>query len=191
MYPVRLTGHSVVLREWRTDDVRDVLRIVGDDRVTVWLSFASKTLDDAEQMVSDTLGRATLRPRDEYYLAVARPSDDRLIGFARLALGGVQAGKLGYAIACDEWGNGFATDAVRTLVEFGFTELRLHRISAAIGPDNVASVAVAERLGFSREGRLRDHVHTNGAWRDSLLYSVLADEWSSAAATRTSTRYVP
>ncbi|KLL10635.1 hypothetical protein FrCorBMG51_16775 [Protofrankia coriariae] len=45
------------------------------------------------------------------------------------------------------------------------------------GPDNAASVAVVKRAGFSYEGRIRDHVHTNGVWRDSLLYSVLEHEW--------------
>ncbi|MGH3903793.1 MAG: GNAT family N-acetyltransferase [Pseudonocardiaceae bacterium] len=46
-----------------------------------------------------------------------------------------------------------------------------------MGPDNAASIAIAQRLGMTYEGRIRDHVHTNGQWRDSLLYSVLTDEW--------------
>ena len=184
MYPVRLSGRRVVLREWQLCDVQDVLQIVGDDRVTGWLSFASKTPEEAEKMVSDTLGRAAQDPRSEYYLAVARPSDDRLVGFARLGLSGVRAAKLGYAVAFEQWGKGYASDAARTMVDFGFSELHLHRISAAIGPDNAASIAVVERLGFSREGRLRDHVHTNGSWRDSLLYSVLAQEWAAGAGQR-------
>jgi [ribosomal protein S5]-alanine N-acetyltransferase len=101
-----------------------------------------------------------------------------LIGFARLGLGGVKAAKLGYAIAHGHWGNGYVTDAARGLIRFGFEALHLQRISAAIGPDNSASIAVVTRIGFTHEGRLRDHVHTNGAWRDSELYSILAGEWS-------------
>ncbi|PZS38438.1 MAG: hypothetical protein DLM62_13760 [Pseudonocardiales bacterium] len=63
----------------------------------------------------------------------------------------------------------------RTIVGFGFTTLGRHRISAAIGPGNTASVAVAivTRLGSSGKARLRDHVFTNGARRDSILYSLL------------------
>jgi ribosomal-protein-alanine N-acetyltransferase len=90
---------------------------------------------------------------------------------------GVQAAKLGYAIAADHWGRGYATDAARAMVTFGFHELGLHRITAAIGPENAASMAVVKRLGFTREGHLRDHVFTNGAWRDSVLWSILAHEW--------------
>ncbi len=89
----------------------------------------------------------------------------------------MQAAKLGGAIAAAHWGQGYAIDAARTLIGHGFTALGLHRISAAIGPDNTPSIAMVNRLGFSQEGRLRDHVYTNGAWRDSELYSVLAHEW--------------
>jgi [ribosomal protein S5]-alanine N-acetyltransferase len=64
------------------------------------------------------------------------------------------------------------------MVRFGFAELGLHRISAAIGPDNKGSVSVVEHLGMKLEGRIRDHVFTNGTWRDSLLYSILVEELS-------------
>lgn len=67
------------------------------------------------------------------------------------------------------------------MIAFAFGQLGLHRTSAAIGPDNAASIAVARNLDIQYEGRLRDHVFTNGAWRDSLLYFVLADEWTSIA----------
>ena len=75
------------------------------------------------------------------------------------------------------WGYGYATDAARVIIEYGLRDLRLHRITAAIGPDNEASIAVVKKLGFRYEGRLRDHVFTNDAWRDSLLFSVLAQDW--------------
>ncbi|GAA1197158.1 hypothetical protein GCM10009675_10450 [Prauserella alba] len=64
------------------------------------------------------------------------------------------------------------------MLELAFGALRRHRVSAAVGPDNEASHAVVRRVGFTREGLLRDHVFTNGAWRDSVLYSILAGEWT-------------
>ncbi|MGC9671479.1 GNAT family N-acetyltransferase [Planosporangium sp. 12N6] len=176
MYPVTLAGRLVTLREFRAEDAADALAVVGDDEVTRWLSFDSRDLAATAKMINGAVERAQSVPRTEYYLAATLP-DDRLIGFARLGLGGVQAGTLGYAIRADQWGRGYATDAGRTLVDFGFRELGLHRISAAIGPDNAASIALVTRLGMQYEGRIRHHVFTNGAWRDSLLYSVLVDEW--------------
>ncbi|MEH0449870.1 GNAT family N-acetyltransferase [Streptomyces sp. B21-102] len=175
--PIRLVGKRVVLREFTREDVDDVLAIIGDDAVTTWLSFDSRDGVQAVAMIEGTMERATQKPRTEFYLGVTKRDDDRVIGFARIGLSGVQAGKLGYAVAAQEWGHGYATDAARTLITYAFKELRLHRISAAIGPDNAASIAVVQQLGFVREGVLRDHVFTNGQWRDSVLFSVLVHEW--------------
>jgi [ribosomal protein S5]-alanine N-acetyltransferase len=183
VYPVRLVGQRVTLREFEPADLDSVHAIVGDPRVTDRLSFNARDRAGATAMLTGIIERAGHQPRTEYYLAVtvtvnvsATPC---MVGFARLGLDGVRAAKLGYAVRADQWGHGYATDAARTLLAFGFGQLGLHRVSAAIGPDNAASVAVVDRLGFRYEGRIRHHVHTNGAWRDSLLYSLLENEFPS------------
>ncbi|ADB29226.1 GCN5-related N-acetyltransferase [Kribbella flavida DSM 17836] len=173
-----LTGERCRLREVRLDDLDDYLAITGDNRVTSWLSFDSHTRDGAQRSLRAAVDRSARADRPDYLLAVTRLDDDRMIGFARLGPTGVQAAHLGYAIAHRYWGHGYATDAARTMLRLAFTDLTLHRVSAAIGPDNQASIAVVDRLGFSYEGRIRHHVFTNNAWRDSLLYSLLTDEWT-------------
>jgi len=180
---VNLTGDRVRLREFRIEDLDDAGAILGDDRVTRWLSFDSKTREQQSDVITGAIERAQHTPRTEYYLAVTTHTDDRLIGFVRLGLSGVQAAKLGGAVAAPHWGHKYATDAARTIIDFGFTTLGLHRISAAIGPDNAASIALVTQLGFTKEGRLRDHVFTNGAWRDSILYSLLTHEWETPPAS--------
>jgi RimJ/RimL family protein N-acetyltransferase len=163
MYPVQLKGSQVTLREFRADDLDRVMTVVGDDRVTKTLSFDSRSTDQAATMLKETLIRAEQEPRTEYYLAIA-VAGAGLAGFARLGLNGVRAAKLGCAVAADYWGRGYAADATHTMVDFGFRTLKLHRVSAAIGPDNLASIAVVRKLGMTYEGRIRDHVHTNGNW---------------------------
>ncbi|OEJ29628.1 GNAT family N-acetyltransferase [Streptomyces agglomeratus] len=148
--------------------------------MTSWLSFDSRDRDGTRSMLEGAVSRARQEPRSEYYLAIVVPPSDHVVGFCRIGLSGVRAGKLGYATAASEWGKGYAADAARTMIRFGFRALGLHRISAAIGPDNLASIKLVEKLGFTREGILRDHVFTNGAWRDSVLFSVLEQEWVTA-----------
>jgi RimJ/RimL family protein N-acetyltransferase len=173
-----LIGDGTSLREFRLDDLEGYLAIVGDDRVTNWLSFDSRDRAAARKALGSLVERSQHEDRPDYLLAVTRPDDDRMVGFVRLGPTGVQAAHLGYAIAADHWGHGYATDACRTMLRFAFETLDLHRVSAAIGPENLASIAVVKRLGFTYEGRIRHHVFTNGDWRDSLLYSLLADEWA-------------
>jgi RimJ/RimL family protein N-acetyltransferase len=128
-----LDGRGVGLREFHLDDVDQALALVGDDQVTSWLSFDTKDRAGTEAMLRGVVERAALTPRTEYYLAVVLAGAGELVGFARLGLDGVQAGKLGYAIRADHWGHGHATDACRAMTNFGFGTLGLHRISAAIG----------------------------------------------------------
>jgi RimJ/RimL family protein N-acetyltransferase len=175
---IRLAGHRTRLRDLRSSDGPDLFAVVGDDRVTHVLSFDSRSSNEAQASIDGAISRAKNQPRLEYYFAITRAGDDRLIGTCRLGLAGAHgAAKLGYAIAAEHWGNGYAKDAARTMLDYGFGQLGLHRVTAAIGPDNPASHAVVKRLGFTREGVLREDVFTSGAWRDSVLYSVLSDEW--------------
>jgi RimJ/RimL family protein N-acetyltransferase len=168
-----IIGQRIRLREFNIDDLDDSLAVVADDRVTRWLSFDSLTREQQSERLKGIIHRAQETPRTEYYLAVTPTDSHQLVGFARLGLAGARAAKLGYAIAYEHQGKGYATDAARTLIRYGFESLQLHRISAAIGPDNVVSMTMVHTLGFTHEGKLRDHVFTNGAWRDSELYSIL------------------
>lgn len=176
MHPVRLEGASVILRELRADDIDGLAAILSDDRVTGWLSFDSRSRSEATGMLEGIIERSTQDPRYEYYLAVIQPPDDEVLGLCRLALGGAQAAKLGFAIQADRWGRGLATDTAATMIDFGFRALGLRRITATIEPTNQASLAIAKKLGMSYEGRLRDHDFAHGDWHDSLLFSVLAHE---------------
>ncbi|MFF3359815.1 GNAT family N-acetyltransferase [Streptomyces sp. NPDC002917] len=175
-YPLRIEGESIALRDFTLDDVDDTLKVYGDDRVTHWLSFDSRDRGQIQAMFEGIIARSHEQPRTEYSLAVVAPPSDRVIGTVRIGLTGVKAAKLGVAIAASEWGKGYATDAARTMIDFAFRELDLHRITAAIGPENEASIKLIKNLGFTREGLLRDHVFTNGGWRDSALFSILVDD---------------
>ncbi|MGF1662616.1 MAG: GNAT family N-acetyltransferase [Kineosporiaceae bacterium] len=174
---LRLVTPKAILRDFRPTDVDGLLGVVGDDRVTQWLSFDSRSREQTTRMIESARVAAAAESRTEFYVGVTLPEDDsEIVGLARLALGGVRAAKLGFAVRYDHHGRGIASAVVDRFVRFGFEELDLHRVTAAAGPENLPSHRVLERNGFQREGRLRDHVFTNGAWRDSILFSRLATD---------------
>jgi ribosomal-protein-alanine N-acetyltransferase len=171
----------VRLRDFVPEDLDATMAIVGDPAVTRWLSFDTRTRADQARRLADDVARARAEPRPDYYLAVEAETAE-MVGFARLGLGGGhRCGEVGYAIRRDHQRRGYATEATDLLLGLAFTDLGLHRVTAATGPDNTASRAVLERLGFTLEGRMREHVFTNGAWRDSLLFSILEHEWAGRA----------
>ncbi len=181
-FPVTIAGPRLTLREFTTDDLEATLPLVSDDRVTSHLSFDSKDREAATRYLAAAIERAHQSPRPDFYLAVTENDGGALVGFVRLGLTGVNAADLGYAIRHDRWGRGYATEASRQIMRWGFTACGLHRIQAACGPDNLASQRVIAHIGMTHEGRIRDHVFTNGAWRDSLTYSVLEHEWVEQTA---------
>ncbi|MBT0769858.1 GNAT family N-acetyltransferase [Kineosporia sp. J2-2] len=178
MHPVTLSGPAVRLREFRIEDAEAAHAFLGSDEVTRWLAFDSRSRAETVRMIADIVEMAVAEPRVEY--ALAAEADGVLIGMGRLFLGRAKSAKLFCALRADHWHLGHGTEIGRLLVSFGFSSLGLRRVSAAIGPSNTASMKGAEKLGMTYEGRIRDHVFTNGEWRDSNLYSVLAHEWGAS-----------
>lgn len=106
--------------------------------------------------------------------------DDERLGDVSLAPIDDRRGwaNLGYWIHPDHQGEGYATEAVRLIISYGFNELRLHRISATIAAPNTASRRVVEKLGFVHEGTKRDDGFLNGEYVDKEVYGVLREEWT-------------
>ncbi len=80
---------------------------------------------------------------------------------------------LGIALARDEWGKGYGTDAVRVLVEYAFTHLRMHKVCLEVLADDERAVGAYRRAGFVEEGRLRDQSWHRGGYHDLLRMAVL------------------
>ena len=84
--------------------------------------------------------------------------------------------ELEYAIAADYRNRGFATEAVKRMVDYGFSELGLAVIAAWVRSHNAESTRVLEKCAFTLEGRLRKHARDQS---DTLCYSILREEWES------------
>ncbi|MBL1095296.1 GNAT family N-acetyltransferase [Streptomyces coffeae] len=179
MFPVLRDDARLSLREFTGDDVNAVLAIYGSPKATEHLSFTPRSRDEVGGIVARSVASASATPRQEYALAVVRRDAAELIGFARLALDPHQqrAATIGFALRPDTWGLGYGRETVRLLLALAFTDLDLHRVWAARAPLNIASEKTLLAAGMTEEGRIRGHVHVRGAWRDSIVYGVLREEW--------------
>jgi ribosomal-protein-alanine N-acetyltransferase len=83
---------------------------------------------------------------------------------------------IGYIVDPARQRQGLGGEAVSAMLKFCFGDLGLHRVQALIHPDNAPSRALAEKLGFRCEGRLRDNLRVGDEWRDDMLYALLANE---------------
>ena len=90
--------------------------------------------------------------------------------------------ELGYWIGKPYWGQGYCTEAARATLDFGFEQLGLNRIFAHHFARNPASGRVMQKIGMTREGRLRQHVKKWDAFEDLELYGILKDHWAARTA---------
>jgi ribosomal-protein-alanine N-acetyltransferase len=110
---------------------------------------------------------------------IALRTDDQLIG--SLTLFNLdfnhRRAEIGYALGRDHWRQGYMREALMAVLKYAFEVLELHRIEADVDPRNAASIKTLERLGFKREGYLRERWQINGEIQDAFYYGLLRREW--------------
>ena len=112
-------------------------------------------------------------------LAVDRASDGAFIGWCSLTRWNpdYHSASMGYCFDDSVWGNGYATEAARTMLKWAFDTLDINRVQAETDTRNVASARVLEKLGFVREGMLREDCVVDGEVSDSWVYGLVRREW--------------
>jgi RimJ/RimL family protein N-acetyltransferase len=116
-------------------------------------------------------------------LAVDRLSDGAFIGWCTLTSWNrdFRSAELGYCFAEAVWGQGYATEAVRAVLTWAYGALDLNRVQAQVDTRNAPSGRVLEKLGFVREGTLREDCIVDGDVSDSWVYGLLRREWRPTA----------
>jgi len=132
---------------------------------------------------AEALERATRRFAEQTAIrwGLVVREEDRLIGVVNLHAIDAQSrrAELGYILDRNRWGLGYNHEALSRVIEFGFRELGLHRLEVEVDPRNERSARAAERLGFVREGLLRERWIVEGEISDSLVLGLLRSEWES------------
>lgn len=168
------------LRPLTLEDAARVQQLAGDkDIARTTLTIPHPYPDGAaEQWISSQKERFE---KDELVNFAVTGKDDRaLMGVVSLKLDLAHAhAELGYWIGKPYWSQGYTTEAARAVLEYGFRELKLHRIYAHYMAHNPASGRVMEKLGMTYEGRLRGHILKWGTFYDVVAYSILEDEFAT------------
>jgi [ribosomal protein S5]-alanine N-acetyltransferase len=116
----------------------------------------------------------------KYGFLACRRSDGAIVGWlnvSEIVRGALQSAFVGYGGVAHFAGQGYMTEALQRLLREAFVTLKLHRLEANIQPGNAASIALARRCGFQREGFSPRYLKVGGRWRDHERWAVRADEW--------------
>ncbi|MCY0386093.1 GNAT family N-acetyltransferase [Robbsia sp. Bb-Pol-6] len=180
--PVTLETPRLTLRPLQDDDAQALFAIWSDVEAMRYFSFpAMHSLDQAV----DRIARQSNAAADQQHLicVLVLRTTGEVMGDCALSRMDVpnRHAEIGFCLQRLHWGQGYMHEAASALLTHAFDTLHLHRIEADIDPRNTASARLLERLGFIREGLLRERWRVGGEVSDSALYGLLASDGRSPA----------
>lgn len=178
---MELQTTRLILRDFLADDWSSVLAYQRDPRYLRFYAWERRIPGDVQRFVQMFIDQQHEEPRTRFQLAITLRLTGELIGNVGLRRSAAWShdAEIGYELAPDQWGNGYATEAAGEILRYGFEDLGLHRIAAWTIAENGASARVLEKIGMTLEGRLRDRESFKGRYWDVLMYAMLADDWRS------------
>jgi len=173
-----LTADRVNLRRLTDSDTKALFAMFSHPEVMrYWSRPAMTEMAQAEALVQQI--QTDYETGSSLPLAIERSSDHAFVGNCTLHHfhETSRRAEMGYALARPFWGQGYMHEALRALLTYAFEPLDLNRLEADIDPRNVSSARSLERLGFRKEGHLRERWIVNGEVSDTGFYGLLRSEW--------------
>ena len=139
-----------------------------------------KNIEETKRIIEPWVLENELSKIKHYTFAIEDKIDSEFIGLFGLKLGKEKdkRGEVWCKIHSDYWKKGYATESLKAVINFGFGNLKLHRIEAGCAVENIGSFKVLEKAGMVREGRLRQVLPLKSGWSDNFEYSILeSDNW--------------
>jgi ribosomal-protein-alanine N-acetyltransferase len=167
------------LRPFTLDDDAEVFALASDPEVARFVRFEAHR-DLAETRAFLELAQRHYHRGDPFAWAIVRREDDRLIGSCGFVSEAPErkSAEIGYWLGKPYWGKGYAVEAARALVRFGFEDMGLERVEAKCFLENRAGQRVIEKLGMKFEGTDRSEM-IKGVYPELRLYGITRQEWEA------------
>ncbi|GGA85422.1 GNAT family N-acetyltransferase [Ornithinibacillus halotolerans] len=172
-FPI-LETNRLILRQITEKDAEDILKYLSDEEVMQYYGLEPfESIHDALEEISWYQSLQNNKTGTRW--GITLKESDVVIGSCGFHNTNSEhyRTEIGFELSKEYWGKGIAREAVEAILTYGFNELNLNRIEALIEPPNQSSQKLVERLGFIREGLLRDYEFTSGKFDDLYMYSLL------------------
>ena len=175
-----LETDRLILRPFVDDDLLAFVAYRSDPDTARYQSWdPTFSLEDGRHFLDGLRGTRPDTPGEWFQFAIADRATDQLLGdcAAHPEADDPRVVKVGYTLAPEHQGRGYATEAVRRLLDYLFLERDKHRVYATCDVRNEPSIALLERLGMRREAHHLEDTWSKGEWCSGFTYAVLAREW--------------
>lgn len=175
-FPV-LETNRLVLRKITKDDANSILRYLSDKEVMKYYGLNPFTsLDDALEEIS--WYQSIYENKTGIRWGITLKDQGIVVGSCGFhgTVSQHYRTDIGFELSKEQWGKGIAFEAVEAIIKYGFEHLNFHRIQALIEPPNLSSQKLVEKLGFIREGLMRNYEFAGGKFDDLYMYSLLKQD---------------
>jgi RimJ/RimL family protein N-acetyltransferase len=173
-----MTTERLILRRFRASDAPVLAAYRSDPEVARYQSWDAPFPVEKAEVAVRNFAASSPGEAGWFQYAIELAGEQRLIGDVAVRLhDNLVQGEIGFTLATAYQRRGLATEAVSAVLERLFRVQGLHKVTGECDARNTRSAALMERLGFQREGLLRQQTFIKGEWTDDLLYGLLAAEW--------------
>ena len=161
------------------NDISDIHKMNSFEKVAAFNTIGiPNTITDTEKMLQPVLEDKSHADRSVFGWTIRSLADNGFIGMVGMNLSSkrFRMAEIHYSIIPYFWGNGYATEAAKAVINFGFEILKLHRIEAGVATENFHSIKVLEKAGMTREGIRRKILPIRGQWYDNYHYAILEED---------------
>lgn len=179
--PPPIESPRLLVRLVTQQDLPALMRVNGDDEVTRYLPYATwRSMDDAEAWFARMTGMHEARSAMQF--AVIEKERRNAIGTCLLFQFEDKSARaeVGFVLGRTHWRTGLMREAMAALIGYAMGPMRIRRLEAQVDPRNAASQGLLRRLGFTREGLLRQRWIDKGEPCDVEMYGLLSREWNAA-----------
>ena len=165
----------------RASDLARFMAYRNDSRIARFQGWETFTKEAAAAFLEEQQSRRPFTPGQWLQIAITLKPTHSLVGDCafKIHFDDPRQATIGITLAQRFHGKGFATEAIATLLNYGFEELGLHRVCADTDPQNTAAWRLLERLGMRREAHLKQSLWFKGQYTDEYFYAILKREWLS------------
>ena len=168
----------LIIRRLRDEDLELLVAYRNLPEVALLQLWESYSLEEARKLIDDCKTIEPFTAGDSFQFGVELKATCELIGdlYFKMDEAGKQA-ELGYTFAPKFQGQGLASEAVRKLMDYAFTEKGLHRIYGVTDPRHARSIAMMKRMGMRQEAHFKENLWFKGEWADDVVFAILEKEW--------------
>lgn len=180
---MKMKSERIILKELKYDDLDFMYKLASEPLVYFYEEDEVPSKEETYKKYSKKISRME-EGQDKYLIFVIHILPEEVpIGevFIQLNWEEMREWEIGYEIHPDYWGNGYATEAVKLLLNYSFENLKAHKVVGFCNAHNKKSARVMERVGMKRDGLLREGRLWHKEWCDEYVYSILEREHTSLA----------